>query len=200
MRNSSSENLKHKFRSLHIKLKKITCNHFKQLISEQQENPKIFWKYLKSLKKSLNKILSLLNSNGDVITENTEIVNALNFQFLSFYQRRHNPSTSGWFIIWGDYEWCKYLPCWGSKTIRNPDPMHKSLDPDNIPPRIVKELAAVLSPFLSNLFQQSIDLCELPIDCKLANVCPIYKSGCTKNPGNYHPVSLTSIVSKTLGI
>ena len=26
------------------------------------------------------------------------------------------------------------------------------------------------------------------------NVCPIYKSGCHKNPGNYRPVSLTFIV------
>ena len=75
---------------------------------------------------------------------------------------------------------------------------HKSLGPDNISPRILKELATVLSPFLSKLFQQSIDSGELPSDWKLANVCPIYKSGCQKNPGNYHPVSLSSIVSKTL--
>ena len=51
---------------------------------------------------------------------------------------------------------------------------------------------------MSNLFQQSIDSGELPIDWKLANVCPIYKPGCYKNPGSYCPVSLTSIVSKTL--
>ena len=36
------------------------------------------------------------------------------------------------------------------------------------------------------------------MDWKLVNVCPIYKSVCHKNPGNYHPVSLTFIVSKVL--
>jgi len=55
-----------------------------------------------------------------------------------------------------------------------------------------------LSPFLSKLFQQSVDFGELPLDWKVANVCPIYKSGCHKDPANYRPVSVTSIVSKTL--
>ena len=55
---------------------------------------------------------------------------------------------------------------------------HKAVGPDNISPRILKELAAVLSPFLSKLFQQSIDSGELPIDWKLINVCPIFQSGC----------------------
>ena len=83
------------------------------------------------------------------------------------------------------------------KLFETLDP-HKAVGPDNISPRILKELAAVLCPFLSNLFQQSSESVKLPIDWKLANVCPIYKSGCHKNPGNYCPVSLTSIVSKTL--
>lgn len=75
---------------------------------------------------------------------------------------------------------------------------HKSLGPDNISPRLLRELAPVLSPFLANLFQQSVDSGELSLDWKIANVCPIYKSGCHKDPANYRPVSLTSIVSKTL--
>ena len=47
-------------------------------------------------------------------------------------------------------------------------------------------------------FQQFVDSDELPIYWKLANVCPMYKSGCHKNPVKYCPVSQTSIVIKTL--
>ena len=202
LRKGSCESLKRKFRNLRNKLKKLlttACNYFKQFTLGQslKENPKFFWKYVKSLRKSPNKIVSLLNSKGDVVTENMEIVKALNSQFLSVFTKEDttplpqvdllsevimsdvNVSTAG-----------------VQKLLETLDP-HKSLGTDNISPRILKELAAVLSPFLSNLFQQSIDSGE-PIDWKLANVCPINKSGCHKNPGNYRPASLTSIVSKTL--
>ena len=64
MRKSSSESLKHKFKCLCNKLKKLltnACNHFKQFTLGQslKENPKFFWKYVKSLGKSPNKIVSV---------------------------------------------------------------------------------------------------------------------------------------------
>ena len=75
---------------------------------------------------------------------------------------------------------------------------HKAHGPDNIPARVVKESASVLAPMLTHLFQQSLYTGEIPPEWKLAYVTPIYKKGNREDPKNYRPVSLTSIISKTM--
>ncbi|GAB0210363.1 cAMP-dependent protein kinase inhibitor alpha [Grus japonensis] len=39
---------------------------------------------------------------------------------------------------------------------------------------------------------------EVPLDWRLANVMPIYKKGWKEDPGNYRPVSLTSVPGKVM--
>ncbi|BHF73661.1 hypothetical protein SprV_0401674300 [Sparganum proliferum] len=51
----------------------------------------------------------------------------------------------------------------------------KSPGPDEIPPKLLKELASELSVPLSMLFQTSFDTGTLPIDWKLALITPLYK-------------------------
>ena len=75
---------------------------------------------------------------------------------------------------------------------------HKTHSPDNIPARVVKESQSVLAPMLTHLFQQSLHTGEIPPEWKLAYVTPIYKKGNREDPKNYRPVSLTSIISKTM--
>ena len=74
----------------------------------------------------------------------------------------------------------------------------KSPGPDQLHPRVLKELANELAKPLTLLFQMSLDHGKVPIQWKLANVTPIYKKGTKSSPANYRPVSLTSIVCKLL--
>ena len=74
--------------------------------------------------------------------------------------------------------------------------INKSPGPDGIHPRILKELADVLSLPLKLLFDKTIVLGKLPTKWKLAEVRPIFKKGSKTSPGNYRPVSLTSIICK----
>ncbi|KAK4820503.1 hypothetical protein QYF61_000082 [Mycteria americana] len=54
---------------------------------------------------------------------------------------------------------------------------HKSMGPDGIHPRVLRELTEVLTKPLSILYQQSWLTREVPVDWRLANVMPIYKKG-----------------------
>ena len=75
---------------------------------------------------------------------------------------------------------------------------HKATGPDEVPSRILKIGAEELSPALVKLYQHSVDVGEVPQEWRDANVDPIFKKGEKHQPSNYHPVSLTSVVSKVL--
>ena len=49
----------------------------------------------------------------------------------------------------------------------------KALGPDELHPRVLKELAMELGPVFAHLFQQSIDTGEIPKEWPLANICPL---------------------------
>ncbi|RMC17993.1 hypothetical protein DUI87_04869 [Hirundo rustica rustica] len=75
---------------------------------------------------------------------------------------------------------------------------HKSMGPDGIHPRVMRELADELAKPLSIIYQQSWLTGEVPDDWELANVTPIHKKGGREDPSNYRPVSLTSAPGKIM--
>lgn len=74
----------------------------------------------------------------------------------------------------------------------------KSPGPDNVHPRILKELREELKDVLVDLFNTSLREGKLPNEWKTANVSAIYKKGDKSEPSNYRPVSLTSVVCKVM--
>jgi len=70
--------------------------------------------------------------------------------------------------------------------------------PGEIHPRVLKELAEVLPKPLFITYQQSCLTKEVQIDYRLANVMSIYKKNQKEDPGNYRPVSLTSVTGKVM--
>ena len=73
-----------------------------------------------------------------------------------------------------------------------------SQGPDSIHPRVLKEAAEHLARPLSVIFRKTISTGCLPSDWKLGQVVPIFKKGDRHDPGNYRPISLTSIPCKIL--
>lgn len=72
---------------------------------------------------------------------------------------------------------------------------HKSVGPDEIHPRVQRELMKMVTKPLSIIYQQPLLTREVQVDWKSANVTPICMRGC-KDSGNYRTVCLTLVLGK----
>ena len=75
---------------------------------------------------------------------------------------------------------------------------YKSMGPDGLHPRVLRDLADVAAKPLSIIFLQFWLTRDVPMDWKLANVMPIFKKGQKNDPGSYRPISLTSVLGKVM--
>ena len=77
--------------------------------------------------------------------------------------------------------------------------MNKSTEPDNLHPKISKELVQVIVEPLFIIFNLSIQLNKIPAAWKSTSITPIYKNNSDKYIAeNYRPVSLTSMACKIM--
>jgi len=167
---------------------------------DTQAATKKFWSFIKHSRQDSVGIPDLKDPLGEVHSTPLGKAQALNHQFASVFSKV-KPSSLRDLAT-------RLIPSAGarmpaisistagiSKLLGDLN-VHKAPGPDNISPRILKQLHLVVAPTLQVIFEKSYNDGVVPDDWRTANICPIFKKGASSNPANYRPVSLTCIASK----
>jgi len=74
----------------------------------------------------------------------------------------------------------------------------KASGPDNLSPRVLRELSHQMTEPLTIIFQKSLNEGVVPTDWRRPNVVPVFKKGQKYLCSNYRPISLTCVISKVM--
>lgn len=173
--------------------------YMEDIVSEDlQKNPKKFWSYVKSRKQDSSQIVTLKSKDGFLHSDTTNKASILNQQFQSVYTKEDLQNLP-------DLGTSPFPPMDNItvnergifKLLKGLRPF-KATGPDEVPAFILKSAADTIAPYLTRVFQLSLDQGKIPDEWRSANIVPIHKKGEKHQPANYRPISLTSIACKLL--
>ena len=162
-------------------------------------NPKRFWSLVKQSSTRQFTGADVLRDGQQIITDPVNRANLLNRFFHSVFSTKSSDATTSSSRCPVDQQLFEIQLTVADveAVLHNLDP-NKACGPDDIPARLLKSTAAAISPSLCRLFNMSLSLGVVPGDWKKANISPVYKSKDPSLETNYRPISLLSILSKTL--
>ena len=174
-------------------------NQEKQVASSSRRNPKKFWQFVNRKTKMKQEVADFEDpQSGEIVTSDVEKANILADYFTSVFTKE--PPGNIPTITQRSNELIDTVKIDEERVYKKLQKLKidKSPGPDDLHPRLLKELCFVISHPLSMIFKNSFQCGEIPDDWKEAVVSAIFKKGEHKKPNNYRPVSLTSIVCKLM--
>jgi hypothetical protein len=159
---------------------------------------KRFWSFIKHRKKDYEGVAPLKHQ-GQTHIDPTEKANIMNQQFESVFTQEApiNPDLLPKQSVHPTMDDIDITEPGVLKLLQQLK-VHKAAGPDQIGPRVLKELASTIAPILTVIFKRSYETGEVPDEWRTANVLPIYKKGQKNDAANYRPISLTCISCKLL--
>jgi hypothetical protein len=171
----------------------------KNLVAGEDKNKRKFTQYVKSKTKSRTSVGPLVTKDKKILSEPKDMARELNNFFGSVFTQED-------LTVIPEAEEEEVQQNMPPITVSQQDVLKKiralrkdaAAGPDGLTPRVLKEFEAQLAKPLEILFNKSILTGEIPEDWRKANVTPIFKKGTKGDPGNYRPVSITSVPCKLL--
>ena len=74
----------------------------------------------------------------------------------------------------------------------------KAIGLDECSAFLLKNFASELAPVWQPIFQSSIDTHTIPLSCQTSHIKPLPQIPCPKEPKDYRPIALTSVIMKSL--
>ena len=163
-------------------------------------NNKIFFAHVNSRKPIKSAIGPLKDAQGNIISSDEGMAELLNEYFVSVYTKEDLEEIPSVPIL---YQGTKPLRKINLTIERVREKIrklngNKSPGPDGFYPREIKEVENELAPHFYDIYKASLEQSKPVLDWKLQNITPLFKKGSKNNPGNYRPVSLTSVPGKIL--
>ena len=170
------------------------------LAKNAKKNPKGLFSYLKKKRNNKESVGPLKDSTGATVTDDSSMANVLNCFFSSVFTEEdlnnlpvpkkmyhgNNPLNR--------VEFSEELV--KEKLVKLK--LYSAPGPDGLWPRVIHNLADVLSIPLAIIYRKCLEEKTVPKDWKLANITPIFKKNNKSDPGNYRPISLTCILCKVM--
>jgi len=200
-RHKSNAESKHNYNTATIRLKTALCaeTESKEKYIIDSGNLGLFYNHVNSSMSHKSGVAPLKGPAGQVLTADLDKANALNNFFIGVGtvdnglvpELANNISSATTSTLGTVYFDSSML----IKTISQLK-VKSSAGPDGFPPILFKQLIYQLAEPLACLFRLVVQYGTLPNAWKTANVTPIFKKGSPSEPGNYRPISLTSICCK----
>ena len=163
-------------------------------------SPKTFWSHVKEETKSKSNIGDIKDQHGNIKTEDVDKAEILNDVFASVFTVEGNDEMPEFEQKVKDDEFINSVAIKAEKVLEQLKTLNssKSCGPDECHPYFLKECADEIYLPLTDIFRKTLASGEVPEDWRKANITCIFKKGNKQDPGNYRPVSLTSVICKLL--
>nr|XP_047135243.1 uncharacterized protein LOC124812503 [Hydra vulgaris] len=164
-------------------VKKSIRNFEKNLALNSKNNPKSVYAYINNETRFKDSIKAMKLHNGIITTDNQEIVNTLN-EFFAFVFIQDDSSEEvlddNLLTKCSDPDFSISII---QKHLSNLN-MYKSVGPENVHPKVLKECSESLSSSLAIIFVKSFITGSIPKLWSCANVVPLFKKGNKLDPTN----------------
>ena len=193
------------FRAVKRILRRAKRNKEEQVALDAKRNPKAFYCYINDRRVCRESIGPLVDPGGNMVSDEAGMATLLNNHFASVFTVENTDELPRLDAAQADaadhagatLDTVQFTPAIVEEKMGELE-VHKSVGPDNMHPRVLKELEGCLSASIADIFSRSMATAEVPDEWKIANVTGIYKKGGREIGGNYRPISLTSVVCKTI--